>query len=87
MLHELDDESENQGLKMNKLKTKMMMENDTPIMSTTLRSRTLKVTSTWDSDTAPETKTKTRRFKEESWPDGQNSQSSSTSSRVTLDNA
>ncbi|KAK2182441.1 hypothetical protein NP493_353g01008 [Ridgeia piscesae] len=31
-------------------------------MSTTLRSRTLKATSTWDRDTAPETKSKTRRF-------------------------
>ena len=30
----------------------------------------LKATSTWDRDTAPETKTKTRRFKEESRPDG-----------------
>ena len=31
MLKELADESENQGLKMNKSKTKVMMENDTPI--------------------------------------------------------
>ena len=31
-------------------------------MSTTLRSRTLKATSTWDRGTAPDTKTKTRRF-------------------------
>ena len=41
-------------------------------MSTTLRSRTLKATSTWDSDTATETKTKTRRFKEESRQDRHN---------------
>ena len=32
MLQELADESENQGLKMNKLKTKVMMESDTPIL-------------------------------------------------------
>ncbi|KAK2175674.1 hypothetical protein NP493_715g01010 [Ridgeia piscesae] len=32
-------------------------------MSTKLRSRTLKATSTWDRDTAPETQTKTRRYK------------------------
>ena len=44
-------------------------------MSTTLRPRTLKATSTWDRDTAPETKTKTRRFKEGSWPNGQHSPS------------
>ena len=31
MLKELADESKNQGLKMNKSKTKVMMENDTPI--------------------------------------------------------
>jgi len=47
MLQVLADESENQGLKMNKLKTKVMMESDTTIiMSTTLRSRTLKATPT-----------------------------------------
>ena len=37
-------------------------------MSSILKSRTLKATSTWDRDTAPETKTNTRRFKEESRP-------------------
>ena len=31
MLQELADESENQGLTMNKSNTKMMMETDTPI--------------------------------------------------------
>ena len=31
MLHELADESENHGLKMNKSKTKVMMENDSSI--------------------------------------------------------
>ena len=31
MLHELADESENQGLNMKKSNTKVMMENDTPI--------------------------------------------------------
>ena len=31
MLYELADESENQGVKMNKSKTKVMMENDTTI--------------------------------------------------------
>ena len=33
MLHELADESENQGLKMNKSKTEMMLENNTQIES------------------------------------------------------
>ena len=51
MLQELADESDNQGVKMNKSKTKVMSETDT-----TLRSRTLKATSTWDRDIAPETK-------------------------------
>ena len=44
-------------------------------MSTTLRSRTLKATSIWYRDTAPETKTKKRRLKEESRLDGQHSPS------------
>ena len=86
ILHELADESDNQGLKMNKSKTKVMMKTD-QYMSTTLRSRTLTATSTWDRDTAPETKTKTRRFKEESRPDGEHSPSTATSSRVTLEHA
>ena len=46
MLQELADKSENQGLKMNKSKTKVIMENDTPIHVN--RSRTLKATSTRD---------------------------------------
>ena len=87
MLQELADESENQGLKMNKSKAKVMMENYTPITTPTLRSRTLKGTSTWDTDRAPETKTKTRRFKEVSRPDGQHSPSSATSYRITLEHA
>ena len=81
MLQELPDENENQGLKMNKSKTKVMIETDTP----TYRSRTLKATSTWDRDTETVTQTKTSRFKVESQPDGQNSPSTATSSRVTLE--
>ena len=65
MLHELADESENQGLKMNKYKTNVMMENDTTIYYNNLQTRTLKATSTWETDTAPERETKTNRFKEE----------------------
>ena len=53
-------------------------------MSITHRSRTLKAASTWDRDTAPQTKTKTRRFKEESRPDGPHPPSTATSSRLTL---
>ena len=52
-------------------------------MSTTVRSRMLTVITTWDIDTAPETKTKTRIFKEVSRPDGQHSPSTATSSKVT----
>ena len=81
--HTLADESKNQ-----KSKTKVMMETrHTNIKLTTLRSRTLNATSTCDRDTAPETKTKTRRFKEESQPGGQHSPSTMTSSRVTLEHA
>ena len=62
MLQELTDESKNQGLKINKSKTKVMMEND---MSTTLRSRTLNVT--WNRGTTPETKTKIQRRDTAGW--------------------
>ena len=75
MLHELADESENQGLKMNKSKTKVVMENDIPI---------------YTNNTQIENylgQTKTRTFKEKSWPDGQHSPSNATSSRVTLEHA
>ena len=84
MLQELADESENQGLKMNKSKTNVMMETTYQYTSTTPRSRTLKATSTWDRDTAPETNTKTRSFKKESRLGGQHSPSTGTSSKVTL---
>ena len=50
MLQELADESGNQGLKMNNSKTNVTMEPTHQYMSTKLRSRTLKATSTWDRD-------------------------------------
>ena len=84
MLQELAAESENQGLKMNKSKTKMMMENDTP---THVNNTQIDNVETWDRGTAPETKTKTRRFKEESRPVEQYSPSTVPFSRVTLEHA
>ena len=42
----------------------------------------MKTTSTWYRDTAPKTKTKTRRFKEESCPDEKHSSSAATSSSL-----
>ena len=87
ILHELADENENQCLKMTKSKTKVVMETTHQCMSTTLRSRTLNATFTWERDTAPETKSKTRRFKDESRPNAQHWPSTATSSRVTLEHA
>ena len=86
MLHELADESKNQGLNVNKSKTKVIMENDTS-MYVNKTQRTLKTTSTWNSDTASEKTTKTRRFKDESRSGGQHSPNTATSSRVTLEHA
>ena len=74
MLPEFADESENQGLKMNKSKTKAIIENDTQVENVE------SYTSSWDRDTVPETKTKTRIFKEEARLDGQHSPSTATSS-------
>ena len=53
-------------------------------MSTALRSRTLKATSTWDRDTAPETKSNIRIFKEKSCPHELYSVSIAVSSRVIV---
>ena len=82
MLQELADEIESQGLKANK--SKEMMENDTPInvRNTQIENAESYI---WDRDTAPETKTKTMRFNEESRPDRHHSPSTATSSRVTLE--
>ena len=64
MLQELADQSENQGLKMNKSKTKVMVENESHKYVNNSQIEKLKATSTWDIGTTPETKTKTRRLKE-----------------------
>ena len=68
MLQELAEDSYNQGLKMNKSKTKVMIHQ---YMSTTLRSRPLKDTCNWDRDTAPETKPRQGESKKtQIWMDG-----------------
>ena len=69
---------------MNMSKTKVMMEIDTQIYvnNTQIENVRSRSRSTWDRDKAPE-KTMTRRFKEQSWPDGQHSPNTATSSRVT----
>jgi len=71
-LQELAVESENPDLKVNKSKTKAMIENDTQIYIGRERLP----------ETAPKPKTKTRRFKQEPWPAAQISPSTATSSRV-----
>ena len=59
MLQELPGESNNRGLKMNKSKAKVIIENSHKYTSTTPRSGTLKDTSTWDRDRAAEKDTST----------------------------
>ena len=81
MLHELADE--NQGLQMNKSKTKVMMENDLPIYVNNTEIENVE-SYMYLAGTPPDTKTKKRRFKEESRPGGQHSPSTGTSSRVTI---
>ena len=84
MLLELADKGENQVLKMNKSKTKVMMENDRPIYVNNTQLENVESYTYLDRDITPETKTKTRRFKEDSWLDGQHSPSIATYSKVTL---
>ena len=78
MIQELADESENQGLKMNKSKTKVMMETDISVYMTQ--------TENVERDMGRETQIKTSRSKE-SRPDGQHSPNTATSSRVPLQQA
>ena len=82
MLQELANESENQYLKMNKSKTKVMMENDTPINNTQIENIESHVYLGQRYSTIK--KTKTTRFKEELRPD---SPGTAASSRVTLEHA
>ena len=77
-LHELADEIDNQGLKMNKSKTKVMMETDTPIYVNNTQIENV------ESYVCLGQRYSTRyRYQEEARPDGQHSPSTATSSRVT----
>jgi len=58
MLQELDDESENQGLKKNKLNTDVMIENDTQIYVNNTQVENDESYVSWDRDATPETKTR-----------------------------
>ena len=84
MLQELTDESENQGLKMNKSETKVMMKNDSSIYVNNTQIENVERHIYMGQRYSTRDKTKTRRFKEESRPDGQHSPSTATSSRVIL---
>ena len=71
---------------MNKSKIKVMMEIGKSIYVPNTQIESI-ATSTWGTDAAPKTKTKTRSFKEESRPDGQHSPSTATSATVTFEQA
>jgi len=88
MLQDLADKSENQCLKMNKSKIKVMMENDTPIdVNNTQTENVESYIYLGQRYNNSENNPNTRRFNEESRPDGQQSPSTATSSRVTLEHA
>ena len=87
MLHVLADESDNQGLKMNKSKTKVMMETYSPIYVNDIQIENDESYIYLDRDTEPATQSKTKRFKEELRPDGQHSPSTAKYSRVRLEHA
>ena len=79
MLQELADE---QGRKMNKSKTKVMMENNTPIYINNTQIENVEIyiyLGQWYSSRD--------KHQEESQPDGQHSSSTATSSKVTLEHA
>ena len=81
MLQELVDESGSQGLKMNKSKTKVMMENDTPIYVKYTKTENVESYVCLGERYTPETKTKSKRFKEAV------KTTTAISSRVTLEHA
>ena len=88
MLQELADQSKNQGVTMNKMNTKLNIENDTPLhIYIYLKSRRLKAMSTWIRYTEPLTQIKTRRLKEEEEEesDGQHSPSTAIYSWLILE--
>ena len=87
MLQEFADESDNQDLKMNKSKTKVMMKNDTPLCQQHLDRERRKLHLPGTEIDNQRQKTKKRRFKEESRPDGQHSPCSTISSMLTLEHA
>ena len=88
MLEELTDENEKQDLKMNKSKVKVMMENNTPIyVNNTQIENVESYIYLGQRYSIRDKNTKARRFKEESWLDGQHLPSITTSSRVTLEHA
>ena len=60
MLQELDDESENQGLKMNKSKTKLMMDRDAVSDTKDTETKTLQEESRPDGQYSPSTATSSR---------------------------
>ena len=87
MLQKLVDESGNQGLKMNKSQTKVIMETDTPVYVNNTQIENAEsyiylgqIYSTRDKNQGKEIKKKSR-------PDGQHSPSTATSSWVTLQHA
>ena len=87
VLQELSDESENQGLKMNKSKTKVMMEHDTPVYVNNNQIENVESCISLGQRYSTREKKQTKRFKEESRPDGQHSPSTATSSKVILEHA
>ena len=85
MLQELAGESENQPLNMCKLKTKVMMGNDTVIYINNTQIENVESYIYLGERYSTRDKTKTMRFIEESWPDRRHSPSPAASSRVTLE--
>ena len=72
---------------MNKSKTKVRMENDTPIYVNNTQIENVENYVYMGQKYSTKTKTKTRGFEEELRPDGQHLPITATSSRVTLKHA
>ena len=85
MLQELADESDSQCLKMNRSKTNVMMETDTPIYVNNTQIENVESYTCLGQRYRTKDKNQDRRFKEESRPEGLHSPSTATSSKVILE--
>ena len=87
MLQELSDESRQMGLKINIIKTKVMVVDNTPINVNNMLIENVPGYVYLDNTTASRKRTRTKRYNEESWQAGRHTPNTGISSKATLPSA